>query len=251
MYGDKYDITSMIGIKGRAGSGKTTVAKMLKVIIDYFYKTSKLANYDCYLEYKDSEPKDSPVKIYNFADALKEELAEKIGIPVSMLYDEEVKQDYVYSFTRRIVFNRKFGFDKLAQPSFVDLHDWLSIANCAGYPDHRFEYYIPIRLLMQQYGTEINRGIFGGNVWINKLDAKILKDDKISIIGDVRFINESDYIYKHNGKCILISKGTTDSGNLHASEVIMADVNDIVIRNNKTKKDLFNDVLSVFKNYFI
>lgn len=243
---------SMIGIKGHAGSGKTTVANMLKLIIDYYVRTSKIANYDYYMEYKNFPINDNYVKVYNFADSLKKELAIKLGIPDSVFYDDKAKQDYAYSFTRRVVFNRKDGFDKTLQPSFVDLHDWLAICNSAGYPDNHFDYYIPIRLLMQEYGTEINRGIFGSNVWVNKLDEEIRRDNKeVAIIGDVRFINESDYIYNNKGKCIVVRRGTPKIENVHSSEMVTIALDDIVIDNNKTIKELFNNVITVFRNYLI
>ena len=62
------------------------------------------------------------------------------------------------------------------------------------------------RLALQLMGTEVGRGIFHSNFWVDRLEASINKN-KNYVITDVRFENEIEFVHKQGGVIIEIQRG--------------------------------------------
>ena len=62
------------------------------------------------------------------------------------------------------------------------------------------------RWIMQYWGTEIMRGNLHDNIWIDSFIARY--DGGDIVISDTRFINEIETIKKHQGKIVLIKRGS-------------------------------------------
>jgi hypothetical protein len=62
------------------------------------------------------------------------------------------------------------------------------------------------RLALQLMGTEVGRGVFCSNFWVDRLEASINKN-KNYVITDVRFQNEIDFVHKQGGVVIEIQRG--------------------------------------------
>lgn len=62
------------------------------------------------------------------------------------------------------------------------------------------------RIAMQKFGTDAGRNIFGPNLWVDALEAR-LKPEKNYVISDVRFPNEILKIKSLNGKIFRVKRG--------------------------------------------
>lgn len=68
-----------------------------------------------------------------------------------------------------------------------------------------------IRPFLVCWGTEIMRSI-DDNIWIDRLQNNI-KDDRVSIITDLRFLNELEWLKSHKGLSVFISRIGIDPAN--------------------------------------
>lgn len=102
-----------------------------------------------------------------------------------------------------------------------------------------------VRRLLQFYGTEGARQIFGDTIWTDTAD-KYIKKNKIQkvAVSDVRFPNELDWVRtKENSLIIKIKKPGVGSINNHSSDAGIADnLCDFIIENNGTLEDLKNKI---------
>lgn len=108
------------------------------------------------------------------------------------------------------------------------------------------EYGLSIRQIMQRFGTDAMRGTFGDDFWVNKIERKILSDDKVDllIIPDVRFENEAALVRKYGSLMHVIKDDVKDVGDEgHASESgVLFKEGDVLIDNNGTLEDLVKTV---------
>lgn len=174
-------MTKIIAFAGRKQSGKTTSAKI---------------TYDFYRQYLD----DNNVKIYNFADLLKNDICINI---FGLTYDQ------------------CYGSDD-DKNSITDL-EWDGKKLTA-------------REVMQFVGTDIFRKL-KENVWAEATIKKIQSDNpKIAIIADCRFPNEVKAVKDVEGVVIKLMLNPFESD--HTSETALDPINydqknfDIVIYNN-------------------
>lgn len=99
------------------------------------------------------------------------------------------------------------------------------------------------RPILQRWGTEFRRNIYGNDYWIKQMDERIRKlarfsvlerlgkligrkpKDILVIITDVRFPNEADYVINSGGSMWNISNPDhkDDSNSSHASETALDD----------------------------
>ena len=89
------------------------------------------------------------------------------------------------------------------------------------------------RWLMQFFGTECCRAIYGG-IWANQLAVRAaMQYKKITITTDLRFKNEAEVIKNNGGITIKIDRNT-ESTDEHQSENDLKDYNDwdLIIDNN-------------------
>lgn len=95
-----------------------------------------------------------------------------------------------------------------------------------------------MRPLLQRFGTEVCRHMFGQDIWVNTTMRRIKPNQKV-VIADVRFENEADAIRKAGGVVWRIERPGIDPANAHASEHALDDYEfDLVIWNNGTLNDL-------------
>lgn len=175
---------SIIGIIGQVGAGKGTVINILGEIINNPYNKYWAKS-----------------NILNFGDNLKKVLSIMFNINIDYLYDRECKDELYYNIRSR-TFISKTDEDSKSY-TFVDN---LRLNNA----NNRFYIYyhglikyidivndpfvcIKLRELLQLFGTNICKRLFGRNIWINSTLTNY-KIDMVNIIGDIRFQEEIDAI---------------------------------------------------------
>lgn len=86
-----------------------------------------------------------------------------------------------------------------------------------------------IRRILQRLGTEMGRGVFGEDFWVDQTRARIesAPEDARIVISDCRFANEADMIHKLGGQVILVGRPGVIQGE-HASEALDFDTDGVI-----------------------
>jgi len=118
---------------------------------------------------------------------------------------------------------------------------------------HVKAYYPEYRRLLEVFGTEVARDMFGEDVWVKQMEETIrniwLDRDARIVISDVRFPNEAEWIRRHVGGKVVrvsgVSSGLDSDG--HASRKSLAD--DLVDAAFVNDRDVdgFSDFLAVLE----
>lgn len=96
-----------------------------------------------------------------------------------------------------------------------------------------------IRPLMQRFGTEVGRAMFGENFWVELALSRIPDGSKV-VFADVRFPNEADAIRDLGGEIWRIERSGVEAVNAHVSERALDDYTfDATITNAGTLEDLY------------
>jgi hypothetical protein len=104
-----------------------------------------------------------------------------------------------------------------------------------------------IRRLLQVFGTEVGRDMFGIDFWVNLVLNNI--DSTNTVISDVRFKNEADAIRKAGGQIWRVNRENVNPITGHISEIDLDDYNfDVVINNNSGLIDLYSLVDNIILN---
>ena len=98
-----------------------------------------------------------------------------------------------------------------------------------------------VRRLLQVFGTEVGRGLFGETFWIDQAFKRAEEYERV-VFSDVRFPNEARAIQQRGGDMWRVNRHNHGAVNEHKSEHAM----DMfmfkhVIFNDGTLDDLFND----------
>ena len=108
-----------------------------------------------------------------------------------------------------------------------------------------------VRRLLQVFGTEIGRKMFGEDVWINIALSDLRHDERI-VISDVRFPNEADAIKEQGGMVWRINRHDFSAVNDHTSEHAMDTyMFDHAIYNDSTVDELANEVFMSARKFHI
>ena len=209
----------LIGIAGKAGSGKDTVGKIIQFLTlddDVFSKTNR----DCIadLEHKAYCASQSKWKIKKYASTLKKITSIILGCKVNKLEDRDFKE-------------KELG------------KQWQVI-----------DYTLTPRLLLQRLGTDAARYVHP-DIWVNALFSKFKKKSRW-IITDVRFDNEVRAIQERGGIVIRVnrdkSKDSTEHSN-HLSETALDNYEgfDVILNNNDTLEDLIEEIRQILIKYKI
>lgn len=100
-----------------------------------------------------------------------------------------------------------------------------------------------IRRLLQVFGTEVGREMFGENFWVD-LALNSIKEENV-VISDVRFKNEADAIRSIGGQVWRINRHGVGPVTDHSSEIDLDDYPfDHIIDNDYSVLDL-NNVISM------
>lgn len=212
----------IIGITGKAQSGKDTACRIVQLIntVDYDCACLEGEGEKYILDNVDSIlPMTCMWEKHAFADKLKECASTILGVPRFMFESGEFKE----SFTS------------------------LPLSNKEGEPMTNREF-------LQYFGTEVGRSI-DKNLWIKALMYSYGRDKESHwIIPDVRFPNEADAIRNAGGVLWKIEREGSGAGN-HISEKLIDDIMvDIIIENNLDMKYYikaitmaYNDTMNLFK----
>jgi len=104
----------------------------------------------------------------------------------------------------------------------IDVYGWEEIKEHS--PD--------VRGLLQRFGTEVGREMFGQNFWVDQA-IKSVPDGAKVVVADVRFPNEADAIKALNGKVFRVHRDGVYAANDHISEHALDNYDfDGVIENN-------------------
>lgn len=212
----------IIGITGKAQSGKDTACRIVQLIntVDYDCACSEGEGEKYILDNVDNIlPITCMWEKHAFADKLKECASTILGVPRFMFESGKFKE----SFTS------------------------LPLSNKEGEPMTNREF-------LQYFGTEVGRSI-DKDLWIKALMYSYGRDKESHwIVPDVRFPNEADAIRNAGGVLWKIERDGSGAGN-HISEKLIDDIMvDIIIENNLDMKYYikaitlaYNDTMNMLK----
>jgi hypothetical protein len=247
-----------IGINGLAGSGKDTVAKMLKVILSgnwssledakEFYKSiyknpTQSATYNpnpTNQEFEDN----SPVLCIAYADQLKQICSTIFGIPLERFY--------MNKSNAWICINKDFAYTEIKpnEDSIITAEEFY-YAKCE-YTNSESKYWMSLREILVYVGTyvlqeDINKSIFI-NIVRNKVKETISVHPNISyvIVTDNRFLHEMDYIKEMNGITIKVVRDSIEQlPNIAEQQLDDENLFDYVVENNEGYNELFYQIWSL------
>lgn len=244
-----------IGLNGFAGSGKDTVAKMIKTILNRDWSSLE----DCKEYYKSVYTNPTISATYNqkeenervfciaFADQLKYICSSIFGIPVERFYQNKS--------TAWVCINKDF--------QYTEIHpDDNFIVTAEGYYDNindyklsKHSYWMSLREILVYVGTyvlqqDINKSIFV-NIIRNTIKEKQMnnKDLKYILITDIRFNHEIDYIKENDGITISITRDNVKQlDNIAEHDLDDEDRWDYYVENNGTYDELFENIWNILHN---
>ena len=189
----------IIGVSGKAQSGKDTVSKMIVYTIWYYNCSQRLQPFS--LEhYNNTYEKFGDVIDFtywyktSFANKLKQCLSDILDVSISKFEDNEFKKSEV---------------------------EWLGIT---------------VRELLQKFGTAIRNEV-SDDFWVKACLNNLEKDDDY-LITDVRFKSEAKGIKDLEGIIVRVNREGAGAGN-HISEIDLDDYSfDYVINNDGSMEDL-------------
>lgn len=225
----------IIGISGKAGSGKDEVTTIIQYLtyLDQ-YVTNNKPSLKGYEAYKNSF-QTSRFKNVKFATKLKQILAGFLGVPVSKFEDRDFKNSvlseewWYYNFDGE----RVSYLEKKDSPIWKE--HWLVKPT--------------VRNLLQDFGTSAGRQMVHPDIWVNAT-LKNYTPNQDWIVSDVRFENELKSIEKLGGINVLITRPGLEIDN-HESETDLENgsiVWDYIINNDGTIEDLIYKVNMFLKN---
>lgn len=221
-------MNNIIVISGLKNSGKDTVADMLQYCLSV---PEPFRKYWMYRHYRYAF--NSTYEKVAFADSLKDTLSVLFGIPVEKFYERDFKEHF-YIKGLEITDSPDNALD---ENSFIEM---LSKKDFSFLKTH----FITIRQLLQCFGTEIVRDLFGNAFWAERAMKHTF--DKM-IITDLRFKVELEAVRKRNGLVLYIDNpNCTPEQHASESEVLEMKNNhdfDFIIENNGTLEDLFNKIV--------
>lgn len=221
-------MNNIIVISGLKNSGKDTAADMLQYCLSV---PEPFRKYWMYRHYRYAF--NSTYEKVAFADSLKDTLSVLFGIPVEKFYERDFKEHFYIK-----------GLEITDTPdNILDEDSFIKMLNKKDFSFLK-THFITIRQLLQCFGTEIVRGLFGNAFWAERAMKHTF--DKM-IITDLRFKVELEAIRKRNGLVLYIDNpNCTPEQHASESEVLEMKDNhdfDFIIENNGTLEDLFNKIV--------
>lgn len=171
-------------------------------------------------------------------------MAVLLNVPVEKFEDREFKEDWYFDFT---IFRL---FDSKVVPNYRAINDKVfnkELKN--GNLNLAIDNNLSIRQLLQFFGTDIMRRFFGDKLWI----FTTLNNADNVIVSDQRFLTENQVVQTKDAIILHIVRNCA-SGGLHSSEKELDDLftkkqYDVLVDNNGTLKDLFNNLKKGIKDY--
>lgn len=208
----------IIGISGRAGAGKDTLAEIF----------IKKFNF----------------KRVSFADSLKEVCSEAFCIPLATFHDN-TKKDVAFESPLQVNIDHMQSLVMLLKgagcaPSQAQIDNLLD--------DGLSMQFVSPRDLLQRVGTNLCRNHLGDEVWINIFKDKIQKSQGHTIVTDIRFLNERKVITDLEGVNILVVRDSLPPlpADAHESELLSVSPENIqvFVTNNGTVTSMHADLES-------
>lgn len=147
-----------------------------------------------------------------------------------------------YSFTRHSfaapMKEAMYRLNPIVSADKIGVFKYKDLVNAYGL-DKAKDSYPEIRRLLQVFGTEVGRDMFGEDFWVN-LALNNAKEDKV-VISDVRFKNEANAIKAAGGQVWRINRHGVGPVTDHPSEVDLDSYAfDYIIDNDFSVLDLNN-----------
>lgn len=227
----------IIGISGKAGSGKDVIAEMLKLC--EFAEQKRLTTLNkpqnddemLFLIRMTKSSLVHNVEVVRFADKVKDIVCSLIGCTKTQLEDRQFKETPL---------GEEWWYYKSGD-TIISYH--------ANNP-HPYELLVKPspRLFLQQIGTECGRNIIHPNVWVNATAnfIKLYKGNCTFVIPDLRFLNEKRWIENQNGVTIRVRRDNLPTMNHESETALDNEPHDYVILNNGTLYDLYLKVKKVY-----
>lgn len=243
-----------IGLKGYAGSGKDTIAKMLKIILENNDTLTKDECYDIFLKDNNSSAtlryinkndlNNDKVYCIAYADQLKVICGDLTGIPLTKFYTNK-SSGYI-----NINGDFKYTETKPPQSNIVTAEEY------NNYSNFNFDAWMSLREFLVYIGTYVLQFSVNKNVFVNYIknkinDLKVVnKNLKYVIVTDNRFYHEVDFIKNQNGIFISIERDNINKLSNIAEhdlddlddEDYFSDIEHYYIYNNGTYKELFDSL---------
>ena len=246
----------IIGIAGKANSGKDTIASMINYIVTVGLSQAKYADW---ITKRISNDKLHGNRIIHFADKLKDVVSIMFSIPRHCLDDRKYKDEFYWSLTNKCFINYNLLSSTAKTHTYIiDIKDLdkftlKEVINIVKYNvKNYYNILIKTRTLFQYIGNNIGRDIISENIWIDstiKNAINIASCEHICIIPDVRYENEANAI-SNNGLLygglikIVRDKDTevTDS-NIESEKINFK--TDYFVYNKSTLTNTFYQVLNI------
>lgn len=270
-------MTQIIGLAGTKQAGKTTLMNFLhghemlrhEVIKQFSITEDGMLEVNCLMYDENEKPYEELgilnlqqhtneffayaqdfiwplIKGYNFADALKEVCIMLFEIDPVNVYGTNEQKNQLLDHIRwenmpGIYCNKKmYALSVEANPEIKDVLTY------------HHEGPMSARQLMQYFGTDIMRKMYGP-VWINNCVQRIKTDaPPIAVIGDCRFSDEADAIKEAGGKVIHLTRSPFKEEDSHESETSLDNYEnfDAVIDNqNMTIEQSVNEFLDILVDF--
>lgn len=207
-----------IGLNGYAGSGKDTVAKMMKVILE----NDTMDLEECKRWYFDHHTNPTQSATFNFdnkenskvlciayADQLKQICSNIFGIPLQRFY--------MNKSNAWICINDKFQYTEIKpnENNIITSEDFsLDLMNYRNPEDEKDKVWMSLREILVYVGTYVLQSSINQSIFVNIVRNKINEEQKHNpnlkyvIVTDNRFNHELQYIKENNGITITISRNS-------------------------------------------
>ena len=243
-----------IGLNGYAGSGKDTVAKILKTILSkdwesieqckeyYFSRYTNPTQSATYQTNKDDS--NSSVLCIAYADQLKEICAKMFGIPRQRFYQNKS--------TAWVCINDKFQYTEIKpeEDHIITADEYYYIST-----DDSNKYWMSLREILVYVGTYVLQQNVNKTTFVNIVRNTIREERhrnpnlKYVIIPDNRFSHEIDFIHENNGITISIIRNSIQQlDNIAEHDLDDVEDYDYIVDNSGTYDDLFQSLWDMTHN---
>ena len=247
-----------IGLNGLAGSGKDTVAKMLKTILSKQWESLEECKTYYFSRYtnptqsatfpQSSDDIDSPVMCIAYADQLKEICSTIFGIPVQRFYQNKSNA--------WICINDKFQYTEIkpqdgniltAEEYYYDLSEISENSD--------IKYWMSLREILVYVGTYVLQQSINKQVFVNIVRNKIREEQhknhnlQYIIVTDHRFVHELEYIHENHGITITINRNSVQQlDNIAEHDLDDEEEYDYIIDNSGSYDELFKTIWDIVHN---
>lgn len=203
----------IIAVSGKKQSGKSSLCEYFKysyAIKGTLCRVIQKNNGDIEIPFEPDQYSESyhdrlrQIKVYNFADKLKEILVDVFGLSNDQVYGTDEQKN---TFTN-------IKWDTMSN----EIRIKYSNKNDSSFLPILRNGYMTAREVMQVYGTDICRKMFFDTIWVDACLRKIEKENpKIALIADMRFRSELSPIISAGGYIIRLAKKVSEDN--HESEI--------------------------------